>query len=55
MAKGLDVGTSHIVLAADSDAAISFTSDDKFGLREVQGFPRALSLPSNRQRPWPRR
>ena len=30
MAKGLDVGTSFIVLASDSEAPVSYTSDDKF-------------------------
>lgn len=29
MAKGLDVGTSYIVLASDTEAPVSFTSDDK--------------------------
>lgn len=29
MAKGLDVGTSYIVLASDTEGPVSFTSDDK--------------------------
>jgi hypothetical protein len=38
MAKGLDVGTSFIVLASDSEAPVSFTSDDKFGYVKYTDF-----------------
>lgn len=38
MAKGLDVGTSFIVLASDSEAPVSYTSDDKFGYVKYTDF-----------------
>lgn len=44
MAKGLDVGTSFIVLASDSDAPISYTSDDKFGYVKYTDFRDAFFI-----------
>lgn len=38
MAKGLDVGTSYIVLASNTDMPISFTSDDKTDFVEYKEF-----------------
>lgn len=38
MAKGLDVGTSYIVLAANTDMPVSFTSDDTTDFVEYKEF-----------------
>ena len=38
MAKGLDVGTSFIVLASGGDMPVSFTSDDQTDYVEYKEF-----------------